>query len=86
MPSVGRHDSDDHEQLSRERSDFCLGRLVWAKLCSNTTGRRPSDATDPIRINHALVLTLWAAVLAERLGFDRDTALTLGQAVAGLGA
>jgi len=29
------------------------------------------------------VLTLWAAVVAVRLGFDRDTALTLGQAVAG---
>ena len=32
------------------------------------------------------VLTLWAAVVAERLGFDRDTALTLGRAVAGLNA
>ena len=32
------------------------------------------------------VLTLQAAVVAERLGFDRDTALTLGQAVAGLSA
>ena len=26
----------------------------------------------PIRINRAPVLTLWAAVVAERLGFDRD--------------
>jgi len=41
---------------------------------------------DKIRINRAPVLTLWAAVVAERLGFDRDTALTLGQAVAGLSA
>ena len=32
------------------------------------------------------MLTLWAAVVAERLGFDRPTALTLGQAVAGLSA
>jgi hypothetical protein len=39
-----------------------------------------------IRINRAPVLTLWAAVVAERLGFDRATALTLGQAVAGLSA
>ena len=31
----------------------------------------------------ALVLTLWAAVVAGRLGFDRETTLTLGQAVAG---
>ncbi len=39
-----------------------------------------------IRINRAPVLTLWAAVVAERLGFDHDTALTLGRAVAGLNA
>ena len=42
--------------------------------------------TAPIRINRAPVLTLWAAVVAERLGFDRDAALTLGRAVAGLNA
>ena len=39
-----------------------------------------------IRINRAPVLTLWAAVVAERLGFDWEEALTLGQAVAGLSA
>ena len=39
-----------------------------------------------ITINRAPVLTLWAAVVAERLGFSRDTALTLGRAVAGLNA
>lgn len=42
--------------------------------------------TDHISINRAPVLTLWAAVVAERLGFDRDEALTLGRAVAGLNA
>src|SRR4051794_32098201 len=47
---------------------------------------RMTDADGNIRINRAPVLTLWAAVVAERLGFDRDTALTLGQAVAGLSA
>jgi hypothetical protein len=31
-------------------------------------------------------LTLWAAVVAERLGFRRDEALTLGRAVASLNA
>jgi hypothetical protein len=41
---------------------------------------------DVIRINRAPVLTLWAAVVAERLGFDWDEALTLGRAVAGLNA
>ena len=44
------------------------------------------ETSDTIRINRAPVLTLWAAVVAERLGFDRATALTLGQAVAGLSA
>jgi hypothetical protein len=42
--------------------------------------------TETIKINRAPVLTLWAAVVAERLGFDRSTALTLGQAVAGSSA
>lgn len=40
----------------------------------------------PIKINRAPVLTLWAAVVAQRLGFDHDEALTLGRAVAGLNA
>src|SRR5258708_4084372 len=39
-----------------------------------------------ISINRAPVLTLWAAVVAQRLGFKRDEALTLGRAVAGLNA
>ena len=39
-----------------------------------------------ISINGAPVLTLWAAVVAQRLGFDEDEALTLGKAVAGLNA
>lgn len=39
-----------------------------------------------IKINRAPVLTLWAVVVAERLGFDHDEALTLGRAVAGLNA
>jgi hypothetical protein len=39
-----------------------------------------------VKINRAPVLTLWAAVVAERLGFERAEALTLGRAVAGLNA
>jgi hypothetical protein len=39
-----------------------------------------------IQINRAPVLTLWAAVVAEQLGYDRETALTLGKALAGLNA
>jgi hypothetical protein len=43
-------------------------------------------STTTITINRAPVLTLWAAVVAERLGFDRDEALSLAKAVAGLNA
>ena len=43
-------------------------------------------ATKKIKINRAPVLTLWATVVAERLGYDEETALTLGKAVAGLNA
>ena len=39
-----------------------------------------------ILINRAPVLTLWASIVAERLGFDRDEALSLGKAVAGMTA
>src|SRR5450631_569924 len=39
-----------------------------------------------ISINRAPVLTLWAAVVAQRLGFNENEALTLGKAVAGLNA
>lgn len=42
--------------------------------------------TRTISINRAPVLTLWAAAVAERLGFEREEALTLGRAVAGLNA
>ncbi len=43
-------------------------------------------ASKKIKINRAPVLTLWATVVAERLGYDEETALTLGKAVAGLNA
>ena len=39
-----------------------------------------------ILINRAPVLTLWATIVAERLGFDQNEALSLGKAVAGLTA
>lgn len=45
-----------------------------------------SRGSKRILVNRAPVLTLWAAIVAERLGFERDEALTLGRAVAGLSA
>ena len=41
---------------------------------------------EKISINRAPVMTLWASVVAERLGFDRQEALTLGKVVTGLNA
>jgi hypothetical protein len=43
-------------------------------------------AKKTILINRAPVLTLWASVVAERLGFVKDEALSLGKGVAGLTA
>jgi hypothetical protein len=43
-------------------------------------------AKQTVKVNRAPVLTLWAAVVAEELGYERDAALTLGKAVAGLNA
>jgi hypothetical protein len=48
--------------------------------------RTVSKGRSWIEINRAPVLTLWTAVVAERTGFKRAEALTLGRAVAGLNA
>lgn len=45
-----------------------------------------ADSPDSVRVNRAPVLTLWAAVVAERLGHPPDTALSLAGAVAGTAA
>jgi hypothetical protein len=44
----------------------------------------PDDS--PLKVNRAPVLTLWAAVVAERLGHPPETALSLASAVAGTAA
>ncbi len=41
---------------------------------------------EKIKINRAPVMTLWATIVAERLGFTHDEALTLGKGVTGLNA
>lgn len=43
-------------------------------------------AEGTIQINRAPVLALWATTVAERFGFDKDEALSLGKAVTGLTA
>jgi hypothetical protein len=39
-----------------------------------------------VTVNRAPVLTLWAAVVAERMGYQWEEALSLGRALAGLNA
>lgn len=39
-----------------------------------------------VQVNRAPVLTLWASVVAERLGFNREASLSLGKVLAGLNA
>ena len=43
-------------------------------------------AEDKVTVNRAPVLTLWGAVVAVRMGYTWEEALTLGKAVAGLNA
>jgi len=43
-------------------------------------------ANKKIKINRAPVLTLWATIVAERLGYNKNESLTFGKAVAGLNA
>ena len=45
-----------------------------------------TESSTQIAVNRALVLTLWAVVVAERLGYAREEALTMGRVVAGLNA
>jgi hypothetical protein len=41
---------------------------------------------EAIKVNRAPVLTLWGSVVAERMGYGREEALSLGKALAGLNA
>lgn len=43
-------------------------------------------AENTVTVNRAPVLTLWGTVVAERLGYDEDAALTLSKVMAGLNA
>ena len=56
-----------------------LAQRVWDGILKRM-------ATNKVLINRAPVLTLWAAIVAERLGFNHDEALSLGMALAGLNA
>src|SRR5207253_8815027 len=76
------------ERIPRHHDPLRCGAQVAFESFCPSTGFRP-EAQMPyttVSINRAPVLTLWGAVVAERLGFDEDAALTLGRAVAVLNA
>ncbi len=56
-----------------------------SKTILATAAKKASNGSR-VLVNRAPVLTLWAAVVAQHLGFDRDEALTFGRVVAGLNA
>ena len=61
--------------------------MHWLFTLAASGSSMPAKHTEhTVSINRAPVLTLWSAVVAERLGFTHDEALTLGRAVAGLNA
>src|SRR5215472_4211166 len=77
-------------QVARNGPEKSTGR---AELTVHVFSFRPKGAAiilitamKTLTINRAPVLTLWACVVAERLGFDEDEALSLAKAVAGLNA
>src|SRR5687768_12625118 len=68
---------------------LCAADRSWERPCGPAHAApncKPMADKHTIRVNRAPVLTLWAAVVAERLSFDREAALTLGRAVAGTSA
>jgi len=64
---------------------YRLGRWFPSPYTDDTLAPM-SAAHIPIRVNRAPVLTLWATVVAEWLGYPPETALTLGRFVAGSSA
>src|SRR5262245_18967886 len=63
----------------------CLSPQQTVK-CAQKLSRGRTAMSTTVSINRAPLLTLWAAVVAQHLGFDEDEALSLGKAVAGLNA
>jgi hypothetical protein len=70
----------------RKKSTGGAGGAKRKAPCKPSQPRGGPAPVSALQINRAPVLTLWGAVVAERLGFDRDAALTLGKAMAGLNA
>ena len=84
--AIGCSQSREHEALEIWNGRRLVGRVVPQTSATNPTTSSACDApTAPgqLIVSRASVLTLWASIVAERLGHQRSTALTLGKAVAG---
>jgi hypothetical protein len=57
--------------------------VIWSKWLSRIIVVTQM-AKRKIKINSALVLTAWAAIVAARPGYKKDESLTFGKAVAGI--
>ena len=84
--------ADDSHEAQLTRRPHCLSLTAVtlgrrsALPCRRTMWAMAASSPTSITVNRAPVMTLWAAVVAERLGYDRDAALTMGRVVAGLNA
>jgi hypothetical protein len=67
--------------MTRRDARFYLASGIFAR-----SGCSGSLTVEHVQVNRAPVLTLWLAVVARGLGFDRDEALSMGRVVAGLDA
>src|SRR6266699_6475515 len=73
--------------MAKQRCMLSFQLSVAGRVEQEQIGIRQTPMTgNKILVNRAPVLTLWAAAVAERLGFNHDEALSLGKALAGLNA
>jgi hypothetical protein len=84
--AMGRVQGWEHEALEIWNGGRLVGRFVPQAFATDQKVSRPRDvpvAAVQMIVSRASLLTLWASVVAERLGHQRMTALTLAKAVAG---
>jgi hypothetical protein len=63
-----------------------FGPAVAAHIAQEVAMKATERGVKTVKVNRAPVMSLWGAVVAERLGHDPDTALGLGEAVSVLNA
>lgn len=87
-PRRGCTSKNDASLAQRQPGDQAAARPTLDRVGRRLHSPYPPAMTTagPMRVNRAALLTLWATIVAERLGYPSDTALTLGRFVAGSSA